>query len=154
MNDDNRASTHYQVSVSTIEITMPDGSPATAEVLYAALTDENAEVGVSAALGLVRLCGPNTRSTWPRSSMARSSCTSPVRSSILQSGLLRVNSDKALVRKRPAIIGGAPIRNSPTAPFADCPAITLASSSASRIDKPLRASLRPSLLGIERRPSR
>ncbi|MEZ4617454.1 MAG: hypothetical protein R2867_18350 [Caldilineaceae bacterium] len=36
MNDDNRASTHYQVSVSTIEITMPDGSPATAEVLYGA----------------------------------------------------------------------------------------------------------------------
>ncbi|MEZ4672626.1 MAG: hypothetical protein R2932_00070 [Caldilineaceae bacterium] len=55
MNDDNRASTHYQVSVSTIEITMPDGSPATAEVLYAALTDENAEVGVSAALGLAKL---------------------------------------------------------------------------------------------------
>lgn len=55
MNDDNRASTHYQISVSTVEITMPDGSPATPEVLYEALTDENVEVSVSAALQLAKL---------------------------------------------------------------------------------------------------
>ncbi len=55
MQEDKRVTTYYQVNRSTIEITMPDGSPATPEVLYAALTDENAEVGVSAALQLAKL---------------------------------------------------------------------------------------------------
>lgn len=55
MNEDKQASTHYQISVSTVEITMPDGSPATLEMLYEALNDEDAEVSVSAALGLAKL---------------------------------------------------------------------------------------------------
>jgi HEAT repeat protein len=55
MQEDKRATTYYQVNRSTIEITRTDGSPATPEVLYAALTDENAEVGVSAALQLATL---------------------------------------------------------------------------------------------------
>lgn len=55
MQEDKRITTHYQVNYTTIEITMPDGSPAPPEVLYAALTDENAEVGVSAALQLAKL---------------------------------------------------------------------------------------------------
>ncbi|MCB0182664.1 MAG: HEAT repeat domain-containing protein, partial [Caldilineaceae bacterium] len=55
MDEEKRATTYYQISRSTIEITMPDGSPATPEVLYAAIKDEDAEVRVSAALGLAKL---------------------------------------------------------------------------------------------------
>ncbi|MEZ4869329.1 MAG: two-component regulator propeller domain-containing protein [Caldilineaceae bacterium] len=55
MHEEKQASTYYQVNHSTIEITMPDGSPATPEVLYEALNDKDAEVGVSAALQLAKL---------------------------------------------------------------------------------------------------
>ncbi len=55
MDEEKRASTYYQVNRSTIEITMPDGSPATSEALYTALNDEDADVRVSAAVGLAKL---------------------------------------------------------------------------------------------------
>jgi len=46
---------YYQVTTPQVEILAADGAPASPELLYQALHDEDPEVQVSAALGLVRL---------------------------------------------------------------------------------------------------
>lgn len=47
--------TAYQIRQSSMEITAADGSPASPDVLYQALHDDDAEVRVSAALALAKL---------------------------------------------------------------------------------------------------
>jgi len=97
----------------------------------------------------------------PAISMANLGChlveksrTSPTRNSTTQPGVSRMNPDKVSVMNRPAMMGGAPSRRTPTVPAATRSAHRLACSSAFLIVSPLRARRLPRSVGTAPRPAR